>query len=167
MRVLLTKNLNSLVEFNKQCGLFNKRIAPKHIRSLYYKREYLGFIIATRTEYLKIPVNEIQFGEVLHEKLTISLQVNLYIFKYFLFIFREREREGERETSICGYLSCDPYLGTWPTTKGICLDWESNLPPFGSQAGTQSTEPHQPGHESIFLKEGIKVEMTRESEFSS
>ena len=28
---------------------------------------------------------------------------------------------------------------------GMCPDWESNQQPFGSQAGTQSTEPHQPG----------------------
>ena len=34
---------------------------------------------------------------------------------------------------------------------GMCPDWESNWQPFGSQAlnplsaGTQSTDPHQPG----------------------
>ena len=28
---------------------------------------------------------------------------------------------------------------------GMCPDWESNQRPFGSQATTQSTEPHQPG----------------------
>ena len=27
----------------------------------------------------------------------------------------------------------------------MCPDWESNRQPFGSQASTQSTEPHQPG----------------------
>ena len=27
---------------------------------------------------------------------------------------------------------------------GMCADWESNQQPFGSQAGAQSTEPHQP-----------------------
>ena len=32
----------------------------------------------------------------------------------------------------------------------MCLDWESNQQPFGSQASTQSTEPHQPGQ--IYLK---------------
>ena len=33
-------------------------------------------------------------------------------------------------------LACNP---------GMCSDWESNQQPFGFQAGTQSTEPHQPG----------------------
>ena len=33
----------------------------------------------------------------------------------------------------------------------MCPDWESNRRPFGSQAGTQSTEPHQPGLRSIYL----------------
>ena len=35
-----------------------------------------------------------------------------------------------------GDLACNP---------GMCSDWELNRQPFGSQAGTQSTEPHQPG----------------------
>ena len=32
---------------------------------------------------------------------------------------------------------------------GMCPDWESNRQPFGSQAGAQSTEPHQPGLNGI------------------
>ena len=28
---------------------------------------------------------------------------------------------------------------------GMCPDWESHWPPFGSQASAQSTKPHQPG----------------------
>ena len=31
-------------------------------------------------------------------------------------------------------------------------DWESNWRPLGSQSGTQSTEPHQPGLLSILLE---------------
>ena len=31
-------------------------------------------------------------------------------------------------------------------------DWESNWPPFGSQAGAQSTEPHQPGLQAVLNK---------------
>ena len=63
----------------------------------------------------------------------------------YLFIFREREgeREGEKHqcvvalhTTPTGDLACNPIL---------CPDWELNHPPLGSQAGTQSTEPHQPG----------------------
>ena len=36
---------------------------------------------------------------------------------------------------------------------GMCPDWELNWQSFGSQASTQSTEPHQPG---IFLKNFFK-----------
>ena len=43
---------------------------------------------------------------------------------------------------MCGYLSRNPY---WDLAHnpGMCPDWESNWRPFVSQAGTQSTEPHQ------------------------
>ena len=34
---------------------------------------------------------------------------------------------------------------------GMCPDWELNRGPFGFQAGTQSTEPHQPGLYHSFL----------------
>ena len=33
---------------------------------------------------------------------------------------------------------------------GLCPDWESSRRPFGSQAGTQSSEPHQPGPIILF-----------------
>ena len=41
-----------------------------------------------------------------------------------------------------GDLACNP---------GMCSDWELNQWPFGSQAGTPSTEPHQPGLCGFFL----------------
>ena len=53
---------------------------------------------------------------------------------------REGEREGE--TSMCGCLSCAP-TGDLAHNPGMCPDWESNQQTFGSQAGTQSTEPHK------------------------
>ena len=37
----------------------------------------------------------------------------------------------------------------------MCPDWESNpkgIEPSGSQASTQSTEPHQPGQYKVILK---------------
>ena len=44
---------------------------------------------------------------------------------------------------------------------GMCPDWESNLWPFGLQAGTQSSEPHQPGlilyFLILFLKERSEI----------
>ena len=38
-----------------------------------------------------------------------------------------------------------PSTGDMACNPGMCSDWESNQQPFGFQAGTQSTEPHQPG----------------------
>ena len=54
---------------------------------------------------------------------------------------REGEREGEKHQRVAS--------GTPPTedlahAPGMCPDWEPNQRPPGSQAGTQSTELHQP-----------------------
>ena len=38
-----------------------------------------------------------------------------------------------------------PPTGELAHNPGVCPDWKSNQRPFGSQAGIQSTEPHQPG----------------------
>ena len=38
-----------------------------------------------------------------------------------------------------------PRNGDLARNPGLCPDWESNWRPVGSQAGAQSTEPHQPG----------------------
>ena len=45
-----------------------------------------------------------------------------------------------------------PTPGTWPATQACALDWESNQEPFGLQASTQPTEPHQPGLSFIFIQ---------------
>ena len=37
-----------------------------------------------------------------------------------------------------------PPAGDLAHNPGMCPNWESNQGPFGSQAGTQSTEPHLP-----------------------
>ena len=63
-----------------------------------------------------------------------------------LFIFREKgkgRRNRGRETSVCGCLSPASYWGLGQNT-GMCPGWESNQQPFGLQASTRSTEPHQP-----------------------
>ena len=48
---------------------------------------------------------------------------------------------------MCGCLSLTPVPRTREPVcnPGMCSDWKLNQQPFGSQAGTQSTEPHQPG----------------------
>ena len=53
-----------------------------------------------------------------------------------------------------GYLAGNP---------GICPDWESNQRPFGSQAGTQSTEPRQPGLSTVIFKFGLIKPMSGKS----
>ena len=54
---------------------------------------------------------------------------------------KEEEREKERERNINVW---EIATGDLARNPGMCPDWESNGRPFGSQAGTQSTEPHQP-----------------------
>ena len=44
---------------------------------------------------------------------------------------------------MCGCLLHTPQWGL-ALNPGMCPDGEPNLIPFGSQAGAQSTEPHQP-----------------------
>ena len=75
--------------------------------------------------------------------------------KRFLFISSQRGREGDREEEKhqCVAASCVPPTGGLAWNPGTCPDWELNRQPFGSQASTQPTEPHQPGTLSV-LKRG-------------
>ena len=68
-------------------------------------------------------------------------------FKDFIYLFLERGegREKEKRHINVWLPLAHPLLGTWPTTQAWALDWVLNQQPFGSQVGTQSTEPHQPG----------------------
>ena len=68
-------------------------------------------------------------------------------FKKNVCLFLERGREAEREgkKQQCVVASHTPPTGDLARNPGMCPDWGLNLQPFGSQAGTQSTEPHQPG----------------------
>ena len=45
---------------------------------------------------------------------------------------------------MCGCFSPIP-TGGLAHTAGMCPDWELNQQPFDLQAGTQCTEPQQPG----------------------
>ena len=73
-------------------------------------------------------------------------------FLKYLFIFRGRGRKGERKGEKHQRAVASRALpsGDLAHNPGMCPDGESNQQPFGSQASTQSTEPHQPGQISFF-----------------
>ena len=76
----------------------------------------------------------------IHESVTLSF---LFL-RFYLFTFRERK--GGREGNINVWLPLKrPLLGNLTSNPDMCSNWELNQRPFGSQAGTQSTGPHQPG----------------------
>ena len=59
-----------------------------------------------------------------------------------------KEKEGEKYQ--CVVASHVPPTTDLARNPGMCPSWESNQWPFGSQAGTPSTEPHQPGLDYYF-----------------
>ena len=71
-----------------------------------------------------------------------------------MFIYLREGKKKGWETLICEIhwlvASHIPSAGDLAHNPGMCPDWESNQWPFDLQAGTQSTEPHQPGHYFIF-----------------
>ena len=73
--------------------------------------------------------------------------MSFFLKMFYLFIFREGKggREGEK-------YQCVVASRVSPTgDPGMCPDWESNWRPFGLQASTQSTEPHQPQQGCLFI----------------
>ena len=58
---------------------------------------------------------------------------------------------------MCSCPPCTTPHGDLAHNPGMCPDWESNQGPFASQASAQSTEPHQPGPNSGFLKGIVKA----------
>ena len=86
-----------------------------------------------------------------YEMITRSL-VTIWIhitFLKILLIFRDREKERDSNMDVQKIhwlvVFCMPPTGDLAHNPGMWPDWESNQWPFASQAGTQSTEPHQPG----------------------
>ena len=83
----------------------------------------------------------------------------LFFKRFYLFIFREkgREKERKRNTDVREVrqlgVSHMPAAGNLAHNPGRCPDWELNWQPFGSQARTQSTEPHQPGQILFIFRE--------------
>ena len=80
----------------------------------------------------------------------MNLYIYVYLKIYFIYLFLERsegrETERERNMDVWLPLAC-PQLGTWLATQVCALTGNPTGDPlaFGSQAGIQSTEPHQLG----------------------
>ena len=75
-----------------------------------------------------------------------SLMGTFFKKMYFILFFDRWEgREKEREKHQCVVASHAAPTRDLAYSLGMCPDWELNLRPFGSQAGAQSPEPHQPG----------------------
>ena len=75
-------------------------------------------------------------------------------FKDFTYLFLDRGegKEKERERNINVWLPLvGPPLGTWPITQAGNPEWESNRQTCW-QTGTQLTELHQPGLDSMYFK---------------
>ena len=85
---------------------------------------------------------------------------NFYFFKDFIYLFLERGKGGRKgEKHHCVVASYMPPTGDLACNPGMFPAWESNRQPFGLQAGTQSTEPHQPRRNIILNRP--KVECPR------
>ena len=81
------------------------------------------------------------------------LKIKIFNFLKILFILDRGGREGEREGEKhqCVVASRASLAGELALNPGMCPHWESNWPPFGLQASSQSTEQYQPGQTENFL----------------
>ena len=70
----------------------------------------------------------------------------------YLFLERGEKREKEAEKHQCVVASQVPTTGDLACNWGMCPDWELNWRPLDSKAGTQSSEPHQPGLSQFMLR---------------
>ena len=66
----------------------------------------------------------------------------------------EEEREGEKHQCVVAPQA--PPAWDLAHNPGMCLDWDLNQLPFGSQNVAQSTEPHQLGQFQIFTSISCK-----------
>ena len=60
----------------------------------------------------------------------------------YLFLERGEGKEREGEKHQCVVASCVPPTRDLACNLGMCPAWQLNQRPFGSQVGTQSTEPN-------------------------
>ena len=78
------------------------------------------------------------------------LKNSFYLINLFLERWKGMEKEKKRNINVWLPLTCPP-PGTWPATQARALTRNQTCDLLvGSQPGTQSTEPHQPGPFLIF-----------------
>ena len=68
------------------------------------------------------------------------------------------EREAEKQCVVASHVPLTEDLAWNP---GMCLDWELDQRPFGSQVRAQSTELHQPGQKKILSATPVNIQMIR------
>ena len=127
-----------LVQWSRHCSC---------MRIPVYSLRLPGYIGVVQTVLIILTMA----GLFLDRPYTYMLHTHIFFKGDFLkkdwFIFKERGREVEREGEKhqCVVASCMSPSGDLAHNPGMCPDWESNQWHFGSQAGNQSTEPHQLG----------------------
>ena len=113
--------------------LFNTKVEFLHVYTL------LNYVLLCDV-FVYCPVFLLFISFLLNHKDSFLKKI---LFAYFRQKGREGEREGEKH--YCVVASHAPPTGDLDHNPGKCPDWESKWQPFGSQAGAQSPQPHQPG----------------------
>ena len=122
--------------------------SPPHLARTLCSYHWWKFSFSTKPSKLCDSVK----GEVesFSESFVPWFSFSFIFFKDFIYLFLERGKEGEREGEKHQCVVASAPNQALTHNSGMCPDWESNWWHFGSQAGAQSTEPHQPGLD--FLK---------------
>ena len=108
---------------------------------------FLWFLFLIRVNNIQNSISEALYISAFQYLPQLGTYTWLFFFTDFIYLFSEKGREKERERNVSVWLVASrvPPPGDLAHNPGMCSDWKSNRRPFGSQAGAQSTEPHQPG----------------------
>ena len=95
-------------------------------------------------------MQETEITQLLDSFRNLNMYLVNNLFKnLFIYLFLERGEGKKRGKHQCVVASRAPPTGDLAHNPGMCPDYESNQWPFGLQASTQSTEPHQPGLNAV------------------
>ena len=151
-------NTSATREFSQHLFPFDQELFWSYFKRTYFENCFYGNMVSGSSKSFLIHMTwDFIHGQTFSNGIfqwfdqikfrTPLFKIFLFL-RFYLFIFRERGREGEREKEkhqcvAASHTSPTRDLGPNP---GMCPDRELNQRPFGLQASTQSTEPHQPGH---------------------